>query len=57
MQVFYLDNVDFGVLDANHSVLPRIVDYPSTFERMLERDDCLTCHASGMRVWKEQGTI
>lgn len=48
MQVFYLDNMNFGNLTPSKKVLPRILDYPYRILKILEKEDKYQMSATGV---------
>jgi hypothetical protein len=51
MQVFYLDNVNFGAMAANQTLLPCTVDYPYGLVKKLARDDKVKTTGARMTLY------
>ncbi|PUZ39841.1 hypothetical protein GQ55_9G375200 [Panicum hallii var. hallii] len=49
--VFYLDNVNFGAMAANQTLLPCIVDYPYGLVKKLVRDDKVKTTGARMTLY------
>lgn len=48
MQVFYLDNMNFGNLIPPKILLPHVLDYPSRILKILEKEDKYQLSATGL---------
>lgn len=53
MQVYYIDNVDFGPNNYTHDVLPRVVDFPYRIVQDLVGDDKYRSGVAGARSFGE----
>lgn len=49
--MFYLDNIDFGILTTTKNLLPRILEYPDRLIKLLEKEDKCQINEKGMAIY------